>query len=182
MSGALGPGVVQTSMIAPNAITEALLSAALDRQAVPHGTDVIEVEPDRWRFKSSEVALVTAIDGTGWEQFPRALTPTLRGINQSGTAIALRKSAPAHSRAPLQCGGFRTDLDRLDQLQGLFRQRHNLCHLSDDRHHGGRLLCLRLYRRHHGRRPDLQHRRSGGMDRLGMGQTGLPRIDRRALG
>ena len=30
MSGALGPGVVQTSMIAPNAITEALLSAALD--------------------------------------------------------------------------------------------------------------------------------------------------------
>jgi hypothetical protein len=93
MSGALGPGVVRTSMIAPNAITEALLSAALDRQAVPHGTDVIEVEPDRWRFKSSEVALVTAIDGTGWEQFPRALTPTLRGINQSGTAIALRKSA-----------------------------------------------------------------------------------------
>ncbi len=93
VSGLLSPGSVSTTYLSSGAVTEAKLDPAVDRMAVPHVTDLIEVLPDKWRAQYGTIAARSSIDGTGWTRFPHTLTRVLRGKNLSGTSLQFRKSA-----------------------------------------------------------------------------------------
>jgi hypothetical protein len=93
VTGLLAPGSVTAAYIAGGAVTEAKLDPVIDRLAVPHAGDVVEVWPDKWRARYGTIAARSAIDGTLWTRFPHTLTRVLRGKNLSGTALQFRKSA-----------------------------------------------------------------------------------------
>jgi hypothetical protein len=93
VSGLLAAGSVGSTYLANGAVTEAKLDPPIDRLAVPHITDVVEVEPDPWRATYGQISVRTSADGSGWSRFPYARTRNLRGLNTSGTALQFRRSA-----------------------------------------------------------------------------------------
>ena len=93
INGTLTTGAVTTPVLANGAVTEAKLDPMIDRLAVPHVADVVEVLPDKWRAQYGTIAARSSIDGTGWTRLPHTLTRGLRGKNLSGTALQFRKTA-----------------------------------------------------------------------------------------
>jgi len=93
VSGLLSAGSVTAGYIAIGAVGEAKLDGPVQRLAMPHAGDVVEVMPDAWRGQYGTVAVRTSTEGTGWRRFPGLVTRTLRGKNLSGTAIQFRRSA-----------------------------------------------------------------------------------------
>ena len=81
------------SSIPAQSIDETKITVFLDRMAVPHVGDVIELKPDPIRAAYGSVATDTNPDGTLWAQFPPMVTSNLRGQNVSGTSLQFRKSS-----------------------------------------------------------------------------------------
>jgi hypothetical protein len=106
VAGSMSAGSVLTSYLANGAVTEAKLDPVIDRLAVPHVGDVVEVEPDTWRASYGQISVQTAADGTAWSRFPNVRTRSLRGPNTSGTSLQFRRSAGLHVKGKRSGGAW----------------------------------------------------------------------------
>jgi hypothetical protein len=85
---------MRVSALTGKAVAEANLVDALARQVMPRTGDLVAVMPDRWRARMGEVGVLTAAgDGSLWETFPSRPLRLLRGLNNSGQSIDVRRSA-----------------------------------------------------------------------------------------
>ncbi|MFZ1430733.1 MAG: hypothetical protein WAS21_28695 [Geminicoccaceae bacterium] len=71
----------------------AALAADARRQLAPNARDVVPVRPDVWRGSRGETAALTEADGSLWAELGALRTRWVGGINGSGAALEMRRSA-----------------------------------------------------------------------------------------
>lgn len=104
LDGTVVGNVIQT--LPDGSVTDVKLTAQLQRQVIPHVSDVVSVAPDDWRGKDASVAVRTALSGSLWRAFPPLHTQNLRGINTSSTSLQFRRASGLLIRGERDCGSW----------------------------------------------------------------------------
>lgn len=89
-----GKTYVYSPVFGADAVSVSALQQEVRRQALPQRGDVIPVRPDIWRQRSGEVSVETSLlDGAMYTTFPDRPVRLLRGVNNTGAPISIRKAS-----------------------------------------------------------------------------------------